>query len=127
MRLRSRTPVAETEPYNVYIGNMLLSDDDERPEERVDGERATFTFESTGGIVTVDGVPQTEGKDYAQNGVAVTFTEAPARNAQLRQYPGAFLSDSETGEVLLARVPRRVPPFGQTLIRSIHNRGAGQM
>ena len=53
----SETPVVETEPYDIYIGNMQLSDDDERPEERVDGERAAFTFESAEGIVTADGAP----------------------------------------------------------------------
>lgn len=107
----SQTPVVETEPYDIYIGNTLLSDDDERPEERVDGERATFTFESTGGIVTVDGAPQAEGKGYTRDNAAVTFSEPPPRNAQLRQYPGAFLQDFETGEVLLARTP----PAGATV------------
>ncbi len=107
----SQTPVVETEPYDIYIGNTLLSDDDERPEERVDGERATFTFESAEGIVTVDGVPQAEGETYTRNGFTVTFAKPPARNAQLRQYPGAFLSDFETGDVLLAQTP----PAGATV------------
>ena len=107
----AQTPVVETEPYDIYIGDTLLSDDDERPEERVDGEQATFTFESSEGIVVVDGAPQTEGDNYTRDGPEVTFTKVPARNAQLRQYPGAFLSDFETGEVLLARTP----PVGATV------------
>ena len=61
--------------------------------------------------MTVDGTPQTEGKDYARDGSEVTFAKVPARNAQLRQYPGAFLSDFETGEVLLAQTP----PAGATV------------
>ena len=100
----SQAPVVETEPYDIYVGNTPLPSDAERPEERVDGQRATFTFESTEGIVVVDDKPQTEG-DYTRSGNTVTFTRPPVRNAQLRQYAGAFLSDSETGEVLLASAP----------------------
>ncbi len=107
----AQTPVAETEPYDVYVDGTLLSSDDERPNERVDGEQKTFTFESSEGIVTVDGAPQTEGEAYTRDGFTVTFAQAPARNAQLRQYPGAFLSNFETGEVLLARTP----PVGATV------------
>ncbi len=106
-----QTPVVETEPYDVYVDDTLLSDDDERPDERVDGEQKTFTFRSAEGIVTVDGAPQTEGEDYTRDGFTVTFAKPPARNAQLRQYPGAFLSDFETGDVLLARTP----PAGATV------------
>ena len=106
----AQTPVVETEPYDIYVGDTLLSDADERPDERVDGEQKTFTFESAEGIVTVDGAPQTEG-EYTRDGFTVTFAEAPARNAQLRQYPGAFLSDFETGDVLLAQTP----PAGATI------------
>ena len=107
----AQTPVVETEPYDIYVNDTLLPDDDERPDERVDGEQKTFTFEGTEGIVTVDGAPQTEGKDYTRGGSTVTFAKAPTRNAQLRQYPGAFLSDFETGNVLLAETP----PAGATV------------
>jgi len=106
----AQTPVVETEPYDIYVDSTPLPSDDERPDERVDGERATFTFGSTEGIVTVDGVPQLEG-DYTRDGNAVTFARPPPRNAQLRQYPGAFLTDFEAGEVLLARAP----PAGATV------------
>ena len=64
----SQTPVVETEPYDVYVDTIPLSSDDERPDERVDGEQATFTFDSSAGIVAVDGAPQTEGKDYTRDG-----------------------------------------------------------
>ena len=107
----AQTPVALTEPYDIYVGDTLLPDDDERPDERVDGQQKTFTFESNEGIVTVDGAPQTEGESYIRNRFTVTFAEPPARNAQLRQYPGAFLSDFETGQVLLATPP----PAGATV------------
>ncbi|CAA9582684.1 MAG: hypothetical protein AVDCRST_MAG86-3061 [uncultured Truepera sp.] len=106
-----QTPVVETEPYDVYVDDTPLPSDDERPEERVDGERATFTFGSDEGIVTVEGVPQTEGETYTRDGSVVTFTEPPARNAQLRGYPGAFVTDFQTGEVMLARAP----PAGATV------------
>ncbi len=107
----SQTPIVETEPYDIYIGDTLLPSDDERPNERVDGEATTFTFESAEGIVTVGNVPQVEGKDYTRRGNVVTFIRSPARNAQLRQYPGAFLSDFETGAVFLATTP----PAGATV------------
>lgn len=107
----ARTPVVETEPYTVYVDETELVSDDERPEERVDGQAATFTFESGAGIVTVDGVPQTEGESYTRDGNLVTFARPPARNAQLRQYPGAYLTDFQTGAVLLAEPP----PEGATV------------
>ena len=106
----AQTPVAETEPYYIYVNDTLLPDDDERPDERVDGEQTAFTFESADGIVTVDGAPQAEGR-YTRDGSTVTFARPPARNAQLRQYPGAFLSDFGTGDVLLAETP----PAGATV------------
>ena len=106
----ARTPVVETEPYDLYVDDTPLLSDDERPEERVDGQQTTFTFESTEGIVTVDGVPQIEG-DYTRSGNTVTFSRPPDRNAQLRQYSGAFLSDFKTGEVFLASAP----PAGATV------------
>lgn len=104
-------PVVETEPYDIYVDSTPLSSDDERPEERVDGEATTFTFGSAEGIVTVEDAPQTEGESYTRDGSVVTFTEPPARNAQLRQYPGAFVTDFKTGEVLLATAP----PAGATV------------
>ena len=107
----AQTPVVETEPYTVYVDDTALSSDDERPEERVDGETATFTFGSGAGIVTIDDVPQTEGEGYTRDGNLVTFTRPPARNAQLRQYPGAYLINFQTGEVLLAEPP----PDGATV------------
>ncbi|HEX7003549.1 MAG TPA: ABC transporter permease [Trueperaceae bacterium] len=90
----------------VFVGNELLSDTDERPEERVDGVRRTFTFESPLGIVTVDGRRQAEGEDYERDGNTITFTEAPPRNARLRQYPNYFLADPRRGEIELAIAPR---------------------
>jgi NitT/TauT family transport system permease protein len=107
----TQTPVVETEPYDIYVDSTPLSSDDERPEERVDGEQATFTFESAEGIVTVDDAPQLEGENYTRSGSAVTFARPPERNAQLRQYPGAFLTDADAGEVLLAVAP----PAGATV------------
>ncbi len=107
----AQTPVVETEPYDVYVDDTPLPGDDERPEERVDGEAATFTFGSDEGIITVEGVPQTEGETYTRDGSVVTFAEPPARNAQLRQYPGAFVTDFQTGEMFLAKAP----PAGATV------------
>lgn len=112
----AQTPVVETEPYDIYVDDTALPNGDERPEERVDGDTATFTFESDAGIVTVDGVPQTEGESYTRSGNTVTFNRPPARNAELRQYPGAYLTDFETGEVLLAQAP----PDGATVWTSAY-------
>jgi len=101
----AQTPVVETEPYDIFVDDTPLPSDAERPEERVDGQRTTFTFEGAGGIVVLDGAPQAEGEGYTRSGNTVTFTHPPVRNAQLRQYSGAFLSNFETGEVLLASAP----------------------
>lgn len=107
----TQIPVVETEPYDVFVDGTALSSDDERPEERVDGERATFSFESEAGIIALDDVPQAEGESYTRDGNAVTFSSPPRRNAELRQYPGAYLTDFETGDVLLATPP----PAGATV------------
>jgi NitT/TauT family transport system permease protein len=89
----------------VYVNDLRLSDAPERPQERVDGTRREFTFESERGIVTVDGVPQEEGRDFTRSGSIVNFTRAPARNANLRQHPDFFLLSPEQGEILLAEAP----------------------
>ena len=89
----------------VFVGNELLSDADERPQERVDGVRREFTFDSPQGIVTLDGRRQAEGAEYERDGSTVTFAEPPPRNARLRQYPNYFLADPRAGEIELAVAP----------------------
>ncbi|HZW27762.1 MAG TPA: ABC transporter permease subunit [Trueperaceae bacterium] len=105
-RLQS-TPVLETDPARVvYLGDRPLSGAAERPQERVDGARATFTFPSDRGIVTVDGREAVAGVDYERDGAAVTFRTPPPRNAALRQHPDYRVSDPATGTVTLAEAPR---------------------
>ncbi len=89
----------------VFVEDRFLNPVAERAEERVDGERATFTFESDAGIVAVDGVPSTEGRDFARAGRRVTFAQPPPRNARLRQHPDYILVDPEGGEILVAAAP----------------------
>lgn len=96
--------VVETDPYDIYVDGTRLPSEAERPEERVDGVQDTFTFTSEAGVVTVDGAPQPEDA-YARASNRVTFARPPPRNAQLRQYGGAFLADAETGEIVLANAP----------------------
>lgn len=101
------TPLLETDPARaIYLGDRLLSGAAERPQERVDGARATFTFPSDRGLVTLDGREMREGVDYARDGAAVTFRTPPARNAQVRQYPDYRVSDPASGTVTLAEAPR---------------------
>lgn len=89
----------------LFVGSTLLSNDDERPEERVDGETSVFTFASEQGIVTLDQRVLKEGIDFARAGNTVSLTNTPARNARLRQYPDYAISDPTVGEVLLATAP----------------------
>lgn len=89
----------------LWLDDTLLSDNPERPAERVDGAAAVFTFESERGLITVDGVLQEEGRDYIRDGARVTFTAPPARNSQLRQYRDWWLQDPAEGTVLLATAP----------------------
>lgn len=89
----------------VSVGDTQLSGIEERPEERVDGTRRTFTFASVKGIVTLNGQVITEGVDYQRDGRQITFSTPPERNARLRQYLGFYLADPATGEVFLAQAP----------------------
>src|SRR5690625_295087 len=89
----------------VWLDSELLSDAAERPAERVDGQQATFTFESDRGLVVMDGRLLTEGSDYTRAGNSVTFSRPPPRNAQLRQYRDYWLRDPAAGEVLLSEAP----------------------
>ena len=89
----------------VWLDGRLLSDNAERPAERVDGTVRAFTFESDRGLVVLDGTLQEEGRDYARNGPEIEFSSVPARNAQLRQYRDYWLSDPAAGAVLLAEPP----------------------
>ena len=86
----------------VFVDDRRLSDKAERPEERVDGVREVFTFESGEGIITVDDVPLEEGEDYRRDGHIVLFSTPPPRNARVRQYLDFFLTDPKRGEITLA-------------------------
>ncbi|HZJ10347.1 MAG TPA: hypothetical protein VFD39_11675, partial [Trueperaceae bacterium] len=97
------TPLVESDSARrIFLDESELSGEAERPEERVDGIRDTFTFAGGQGIVTVDGVEQVEGVDFARDGNQVRFTTAPVRNAALRQYRDYLVSDPASGTVTLA-------------------------
>jgi NitT/TauT family transport system permease protein len=89
----------------VFVDTLRLDDAPERPKERVDGVQNMFTFTSEKGLVVVDGVLLEETKDYTRHGSSITFNQAPLRNAELRQYPDYYLSNSSLGEILLAVAP----------------------
>jgi len=100
------TPLVENDPARrLVLNGQELSATAERPQERVDGERASFTFAGTRGVVTVNGAELTEGRDYSRAGNVVTFVRPPARNAQLRQYQDYLVSDPASGTVTLAVAP----------------------
>ncbi|HEX7040636.1 MAG TPA: ABC transporter permease subunit [Trueperaceae bacterium] len=105
-RLQSAPVVESDQARAIYLGDRLLSGDAERPQERVDGSRTTFTFPSERGIVTLEGRELAEGVDYERDGAAVTFGSPPPRNAALRQFPDYRVSDPATGTVTLAAAPR---------------------
>ena len=90
----------------LLVDNAPLSYDAERPEERVDGETRTFTFESQSGLVTLDGRLVEEGGDFERITNTLTFSRPPPRNAQLRQYPDYAVTNPARGEVTLAEAPR---------------------
>ncbi len=89
----------------LYIDNQALIYQAERPEERVDGERKSFTFPSDRGLIVVDNQLLNEALDYSRLGNQIDFSSPPARNAQLRQYPDYYLSDLSNGEILLTKAP----------------------
>ena len=101
------TPLVENDPARrLMLDGQELSATAERPEERVDGERASFTFAGERGVVTVNGVEATEGRDYSREGNVLTFSQPPVRNAQLRQYQDYLVSDPASGAVTLAVAPQ---------------------
>ncbi len=100
-------PLVESDPERrIMLDGAELSSAAERPQERVDGERATFTFAGDRGVVTVGGVEVLEGKDFTRSGNQITFTTRPARNAALRQYPDYLVSDPANGTITLATPPQ---------------------
>jgi len=100
------TPLVDTDPARrLFVDERELSATPERPAERVDGGRSTFTFDGEHGIVTVDGVEAVAGSDYTRDGNQVTFRTPPRRNAALRQYRDYLVKDLTDGTVLLAEAP----------------------
>jgi len=101
------TPLVESDPARrLMLGGRELSATAERPQERVDGERATFTFAGERGVVTLNGAEVVEERDYTREGNVLTFTRPPPRNAQLRQYQDYLVSDPASGAVTLAVAPQ---------------------
>ena len=105
------TPLVDRDPARrLFVGGRELFGGDERPEERVDGARTTFTFASDHGLVTVDGNVLEEGSAFDREGNVITFVRAPARNASLRQHPDYLVSDPAMGTVTLAEPPEPGEP-----------------
>ena len=104
-------PLVDRDPARrLFVGGRELFGGDERPEERVDGARTTFTFASDHGLVTVDGNVLEEGSAFDREGNVITFVRAPARNASLRQHPDYLVSDPAMGTVTLAEPPEPGEP-----------------
>ena len=102
----SRTPVVDNDrDRTILVDDRPLSAEDERPEERVDGAQAVFTFPSTRGVITLEGRALMEGRDYTRDGDQVRLAQVPERNAQLRQHVDYALVDPAVGEILLADPP----------------------
>ncbi|MCA9836335.1 MAG: ABC transporter permease subunit [Trueperaceae bacterium] len=99
-----RAIVENDDSRTLFVNDSSLIYKAERPEERVDGERADFHFESDHGLVVQDGVLLSDG-DYVREQNLIRFRQTPPRNAQLRQYPDYFVQDSERGEVVLGAAP----------------------
>lgn len=89
----------------VFVDERLLSNESERPEERVSGEQTIFTFKSHAGIITIDDVPLSEGEDYSREANIISFRNPPERNAKVRQYSDYFLTNPIDGEITLAVAP----------------------
>ena len=89
----------------LFVDDTPLTYDAERPEERVDGETRTFTFEGEAGLVALDGRLIEEGEDFERSANTLTFSQTPPRNAQLRQYPDYAVTNPAAGEVTLAEAP----------------------
>ncbi len=103
----AHAPLVRTDPSRqVYLDGTALSSAPERPRERVDGQRARFTFASSRGLVTVDGQLMSPGTQYTRDGPVVTFTQPPRRNAEVRQYRDYLVSDVRAGTITLATPPK---------------------
>lgn len=100
-------PLLETDAgRRIMLDARQLDATAQRPAERVDGTRNTFTFPGEPGMVVVDGVELTEGRDFTRDGQAVVFSRPPVRNASLRQYRDYLVSDIVSGQVTLSRAPQ---------------------
>lgn len=90
----------------IMLDDHELSPAAERPQERVDGSRATFTFTSDRGVVTVNGVEASPDTDYRREGNVISFLTTPPRNAALRQYPDYLILDPAVGTIELGVAPQ---------------------
>lgn len=100
-------PLVETDAgRRIMLDGRQLDATAQRPAERVDGTRSSFTFPGEPGMVVVDGLEFVEGRDYTRAGQAVEFTRPPVRNAALRQYRDYLVSDVASGQVTLSRAPQ---------------------
>lgn len=100
-------PLVESDAQRrIMLNGTELSAEAERPQERVDGERATFTFAGERGVVTINGTEVEEGRGFSRSGNTITFATPPARNAAIRQYADYLVSDPTTGTITLAVAPQ---------------------
>lgn len=105
-------PLVESDAQRrIMLDGTELSAAAERPLERVDGGRATFTFAGERGVVTINGAEVEEGSGFTRSGNTITFATPPVRNAAIRQYADYLVSDSTTGTITLAVAP----PAGSSL------------
>ena len=86
----------------IFAGSTELSNDALRPKERIDGKTAEFSFKKDSGIIVLDGVLQTQGKDYQRQGNKIIFPKNLVRNAKLRLYPDYYLINPEQSQIMLA-------------------------
>jgi NitT/TauT family transport system permease protein len=110
----------------VYVGSKILRNDAERPHERVSGEQSTFTFDSLVGIISLDGVVQSEGRDFTRDGQIISFLTPPPRNAKLRQNPDYLLTNASAGELLLTETPEPDAIVWTNRYSYYHKPGCGQ-
>ena len=108
-----------TTDHPLYLNDRLLEPGYEKPPEKPDGVRLTFTFTDTQGVFALHGQLLVPGKDYTLDGTTLTLSQPAPLWLSLRTEPDWARPIRVTGDYAWADdatlVLKQAPPAGSTL------------
>ena len=90
----------------VYVGSQLMREGTVLSREPPDGQRTSFTFEATNGLVMVGTQLLLEDTDYSNNGATVIFQTPPPFGSKVRRVTGDYaVLDPAAGTLVFSTPP----------------------